>query len=43
MRIVFSTRYTRPVHMQRVQRLGAWIGKGRRIQSARTFLDIAFG
>jgi len=46
MRIVFSTRYTRPVHMQRVNQFGAWINKGRRTrraESARRFLDIAFG
>jgi hypothetical protein len=43
MRIVFSTRYTRPVHMSRVQRLNGWVNKGRRVRSARTFLDLAFG
>jgi hypothetical protein len=42
MRIVFSTRYTYPVHAKRVARLRGWVAKGRRVRSAQTFLSLAF-
>jgi hypothetical protein len=44
MRIVFSTRYTYPVHAKRVARLRTSMASARtRRRSAVTFLALAFG